>query len=471
MIYSSVINKPAQAVSDAIKKQVSGFSVVFSNFYGNLFDRLGVFVLPEFNLLKVRDALNAESIFRRVVDKYQEQIWKNGWKFKSKSSENVKYIDRRFKEIAEVTQIPTQILLERISRQIIQNSNCFIAKVRDKNASTGMERINLAGKKLKPVAGYFVQPAEYMQIRRNSVGKITGYKLEVDGQVSMEWDPEDMIHLTMHLQEGYSFGTPMIVPVLNDIAALRRVEQSSNVLVFQHAIPILHFLVGDEDETGTKDEIADLNQKITQMSVYGHLVTTNRVKVDVVGSGRESIDLTSILEYWKTRVLSGLGISSVGMGEADTSNRGTATTVVSEFQSTSASFQRAIILGVNEYMIKELLAEKGLNPLRITDAQMVCIHMPEIDLQNKISQENQIVFLYEHDAITEDEMRYELGREPISESQRDKMHLDVVTIPKAMASKGVVDGEFMLPSPETTNKVKPTNQHGTKTSPSRAKND
>jgi len=471
MIYSSAISNPIQGVSDAIKKQVAGFSVVFANFYGSLFDRLGVFVLPEFNLLKVRDALNAESIFRRVVDKYQEQIWKNGWKFKSKSTENVRYIERRFKEIAEVSQVPTQLLFERISRQVILNSNCFIAKVRDKNASTGNERVNLSGKKLKPVAGYFVQPAEYMQIRRNSNGKITGYRLEVDGNASVEWDPEDMIHITMHQQEGYSFGTPMIVPVLSDIAALRRVEQSANVLVFQHAIPILHFLIGDEDEPGTKEEIVDLNQKITEMSVYGHLVTTNRVKVDVVGSGRQSLDLTSILEYWKTRVLSGLGISSVGMGEADTSNRGTATTVISEFQSTSAAFQRCIALGINEFMIKELLAEKGINPIRLTDAQMVYIHMPEIDLQNKISQENQIVFLYEHSAITEDEMRYELGREPITNSQRDKMHLELIDIPKAMASKGVVDGEFMLPSPETTNKVKPTNQHGTKTSPSRAKND
>lgn len=476
MIQSSILEDEASKNPlDAITKRIPGFSVIFSNFYSTLFDRESLYTSPEFNLLKVRDTLNAESIFRRVVDKYQEQIWKNGWKFTGKSPENVKYIYRRFREIAEVTRIPTDDLFERMSRQLIMYSNCFVVKMRDRKASTGSRREDIGGGKLEPVAGYFPQPAEYMQVKRNKKGVVVAYKLVPEnGEKEIEWPAEDVIHIYMHRQEGYSFGTPMIVPVLSDISALRRVEQSANVLVFQHAIPILHFIVGDDNETGTSDEITDLNTKITEMSVYGHLVTTNRVKIDIVGSGKEALDVNNILEYWKTRVYSGLGISSVGLGESDTSNRGTATTVISEFQNTSASFQKRISLAINEFMIKELLAEKGINPLRMTDQQMVTIHLPEIDIDNKIADETHKVYLYEHNAITQDEMRIELGREPISDGDQKQTYNELVAIPKILAGKTIVDGEPIIDpvgSAATNNKLKPRNQHGTKKSPSLSKND
>jgi hypothetical protein len=421
----------------------------------------------EFDLTKVRDTVNGESIFRRVIDKYQEQIWNNGWKFVGKEKTNVNYINQRFKEISHVSGIPTGELFERITRQLVTYSNAFVVKVRNKDSSSGRIRRTTDGKKLFPVAAYFPQPAEYMQIQRDKKGKIKKYRLAIKPEI--EWPPEDVIHISIYRQEGYSFGTPMVAPVISDIAALRQVENSTNLMVFQHTIPILHFAVGTDDDPGEQDEITDVNLKVEDMATYGHLVTSNRVRIDIIGAGREMVDTIPILEYWKKRVYSGLGVSGVGLGETDTSNRGTATTVISEFHNTATHFQKKIANSLDEFFIKELLAEKGLNALRITDKQRVFIHLPEIDLDTKIKNETHLTFLYEHNAITEDEMRVELGREPLNDSEREETFLNRVAIPKLLASKGITfdeEGTALI-----NNLEQPTNQFGKKSAPTLPKND
>jgi len=453
------------SIRDVVKRRVAPITTVFTALTSFMAQIVGItkFIGAEYNLLKVRDTLNSESIFRRVADKYQEQLWNRNWKFVGRAPNNVEYIRKRFREIAEVSQIPTQELFERISKQLIVYSNVLLVKVRSENSSSGRERRDLNGKKLQPVAAYFPQPVEYMEIERDVKGKIKSYRLRTNPKVT--WRPEDVIHVAIHHQEGYSFGTPMVIPVLADIAALRQVEHSLNILVFQHAIPLLHFAIGSDENEGEADELTDLNTKIQEMPTYGHLVTTNRVKIEVIEAKGQMMDMTPILEYWKTRVLSGLGVSAVGLGEADTSNRGTATTVVSEFQNTATSFQRAVAAVINEHMIKELLAERGLSALRADDRRLVTIHLPEIDLMTLIKRETHQTYLWEHDTITAEELRVELGREPLSDDERKDTYLYRVAIPKILAKAG------LRATADTDNRNQPENQHGKKQSPDLPKND
>ena len=468
LIYSSR-GDSGGVTRDAVKRRVKPIHTIYTTLSSLASQLFGdsAFTGAEYNLLKVRDTLNAESIFRRVVDKYQEQIWKGEWKFVSKSLANVSYIKKRFREIAEVSEIPTQELFERISRQLIIYSNAFIVKVRNPDASTGRVRRDLSGKKLQPVAAWFPQPVEYMEIKRDvRTGKVKEYRLTTDPET--HWKPDEVIHFTLHRQEGYSFGTPMIIPVLSDIAALRQVEHSANILVFQHAIPLLHFSVGDDEDPGEKTEIDELNTTVQEMPTYGHLVTTNRVDITVIEAKHQATDMTPIMEYWKTRVLSGLGVSAVGLGEANTSNRGTATTVVEEFQNTAASFQRAIASLVGNYMIRELLAEHGISPIRIDENRVVSLFLPEIDLVNKIKAETHVMYKWEHNAITQEELRIGLGLEPLDDEEREDTYLHRVSVPLILAKAGLDEEPG---DPDTNNKQKPENQFGKKEGPTKALND
>jgi len=466
IIYSS----SNQVASDGIKRRVKPIRTIFttlSSLASQIFE--GTTTGPEYNLLKVRDTMNSESLFRRVVDKYQEQIWNGEWRFVGKSPANVRYISKRFREIAIVSQIPTQELFERISRQLIIYSNAFLVKVRSQNSSTGRVRRDISGKKLQPIAAWFPQPVEYMEIKRDANGKIVKYRLTTDP--NKWWNPEDVIHFTIHRQEGYSFGTPMVIPVLSDIASLRQIEHSSNILVFQHAIPLLHFSIGDDDDPGEAEEISQLNTNIQEMPTYGHLVTSNRVKITVIEAKRQVVDMTPILEYWKTRVLSGLGASAVGLGEASTSNRGTATTVVSEFQNTAASFQRAVATCVRDYMIFELLAENGISELRIDDNRKVSLYLPEIDLVNKIKADTHAIFKWEHNAITSSELRIALGQEPLKDIERHDTYLYRISLPQIIAKKTGSLESTEFGNKETNNKQQPENQFGKKEGPTSPLND
>lgn len=376
-----------------------------------------------------------------------------------------------------VTGVSTQDLFERISRQLITFSNCMVVKVRNKNSTSAHAYRTFDGKLRQPVAGYFVQPMEYMQIERDEAGNIKKYRLGSDPQ--KEWSPEDVIHLLVHKHEGYAFGTPMVVPVMDDILSLRQVEENLQVLVFQHAIPLYHFIIGTDSEEGHSEEIDELNVQLDQMPTYGSLTTTNRVNIQVLGAKRESMDLEPILEYWITRVLGGFGMSSVSFGRPDTANRGTATTVVKEFQTTTAMFQRVIKHSVEFYMIREILEEAGYNYLTLKDRDKVELYIPEVDLEEQIKREVHALYKYEHNSISENEMRVELGMDPVNDENRKAMYIWLVKVPLALV--GAMDEKlsdypnlaeiYGVGSKETNNKQQPTNQYGRKPVKSKPKND
>ncbi|MBN3585794.1 hypothetical protein JYB64_25730, partial [Algoriphagus aestuarii] len=90
-------------------------------------------------------------------------------------------------------------------------------------------------------------------------------------------------------------------------------------------------------------------------------------------------------------------------------------------------------LGIDNFIIHELLLEGGFDPIT-NPRDDVDFVFNEIDLDAKIKSENQAVFLYQHNAITEDEMRARIGKDPITD--RSKLYLNLVTIPRALATRG-----------------------------------
>jgi hypothetical protein len=99
--------------------------------------------------------------------------------------------------------------------------------------------------------------------------------------------------------------------------------------------------------------------------------------------------------------------------------------------------------------------------------------------------ENHSVFKYEHDTITESEVRELLGKDPITPEQRDDMYFEHVTKPRAIimavdepyTAEAKAGGAVAKVSKEekkkkdTNNREQPTNQHGTKTAKTSTKQD
>jgi hypothetical protein len=109
---------------------------------------------------------------------------------------------------------------------------------------------------------------------------------------------------------------------------------------------------------------------------------------------------------------------------------------------------------------------------------MVYFKFHDTDLDRRIKAETHTIYKYEHDAITEDEMREELGKDPITDVS--KMHYvlhgefettNQVTIAEAgAAARSAATAASGASKKATNNKQKPANQSGTKTSPKKSTN-
>ena len=149
--------------------------------------------------------------------------------------------------------------------------------------------------------------------------------------------------------------------------------------------------------------------------------------------------------------------------------------MTSEMSDRIKAIQRTIEFTINDFIIKELLMEGGYDPvLNVDDA--VFFKFKENELDNMIKAQNHAIYKFEHNAITEDEMRLELNMDPIADSDRAKLNREIAAELTMRTSTSSESGSSSSSSSgsgskkETDNKAKPTNQHVTKLSSKKSAN-
>ena len=280
---------------------------------------------PEYDLNQIAAVVDIDSYLRRAVEKYVELILKNGFEFVGKNPAAVMYVRKRFEQIAEVTNTPTVQLFDDICHQLVTYSNCFISKVRNDKASGGKRRTTFYGRELKPVAGYFVEDATSMLVAKDINGNILGYKQHIPGiEESPEWKPEDMVHIYFSRKKGLTFGTPLCYPVIDDIKALRKIEQNIEILSHQHTIPIVHYKIGTKELPWKPEEVIAVKSELESGAPYGCVVTTERHEIKGVDVNLNAEGTEQLAEVFKMRVYAGLGVSPMVMGDGAGTVRQTA---------------------------------------------------------------------------------------------------------------------------------------------------
>lgn len=427
---------------------------------------------PEFDLTEITNAYNTEAYVRQAVDKYIELMFKAGWDIVGKNANAVQYLRQRFDMMAEVTALPTDQLFIEMAEDLVKYSNAIVVKARAKDPSQLPPNVQVAGLGgAQPVAGYFPLNVTTMMVKRDKNGTVKGWQQEVEGaDRPVTFKPQDIVHIYYKREKGNGFGTPFLMPVLDDIRALRQAEENVLKLIYRNLFPYIHVQVGlpQEGQGATDPEIQRVQQDIESMDLEAGLVTSERVNIKPIAND-QIIDANPYLKYFEQRVFTGLGVSELMMGRGNTANRSTGDNLSGEFTDRVKAYQKVFSIFVQQFIIKELLMEGGFDPILNPDDNVEFI-FKEIDIDAKIKAENHAIYQYEHNAISEDEMRALLGRDPIADGEvRNKMHLAVVTIGTMQASAQFAPkpaaGTSSSGNKETDNKNKPTNQHGTKTSP------
>lgn len=458
----------------------------------------------EYDLPMIANAVQLDGILRRAVNIFVEHVLKNGYEFNSKNDKIQKHTIKRIKEIQNFTGISFAEILNQIVTQLVTYGNSYVVKVRKKDLSKFGKQYRLYGRENNPIVGLFVLDASTVEVGLNPQGYVVTYKQTIRGE-AREWDERDIIHFTYNKIPGTLTGQSQILPVLDDVRALRKLEEEIEILGFQYSIPLYLYKVGTKDIPAAPGELDSVSSEVTNMPAYGMLVVPGHHSIEIPTNNNSVMDIIKYVDHFKQRIYSGLGISPIAMGEADSANRATSEVLDVAMQTITKSYQQIIKSKLELEFIREILLDGNFNGI---DDEL-SFNFPEIDLENQIKKETHIVQLWQNNLITRTEARLAMDYEvnindadtflsvidiPKLEAQT-KMQIKVNSSKEASSGTGSSSGGVPnLPKPNaggtsvtkvthkitsppqsknsksTSNKNAPANQYGKKTRPKFVKN-
>lgn len=391
------------------------------------------FVPSEYNLSEISLIEDGESYVRQAFQKKTSLMFKEGEVFTGLNEETINYIKTRIRQIEYVTNIPWRTLLKQTGRELISKSNFFWVKVRKEKHSGG----KLGVQKKKPIAGYFPMGAENVFVKKDEFGRVIEYEQRLPGKKTKKFKPEDVIHFRCDVKPGFTFGTPRIIPVIPDIQALRRLEENVEILFYQTLFPVFQYKVGTETKPASTvtlpdgqvlDEVDYVRSLIQNMPSEGGIVTPERHNIEYIGANGQIPNYQNVLQYFKSRVLAGLGISAIDIGDGDTSNRATADSLSKALIDSVKDYQAVMEDIINSQVITELLLEGGFRFDPLVDENFVKIRFKEIDIEEQMKKNVNAQLLFNSDIWDINETREVTGKQPLEERQEDMMFTERQTV-------------------------------------------
>lgn len=439
------------------------------------FERTNIGEPCPYDLLEIGRSLDVEPFVANSVRKHRELILKRGIFVKSEDEELNDYLNQR---LFEVSLRSPQIFMETVREAItnlIKYHTAFIVIDRNEDLSTG-RKIRLYGKPLEPISAvYCVDPCYMRPVLSQNKKKVLKWVLisnetfETSSlespKIIGEWQDHDVICITMDRKSGFVYGTPYLLPVLDDIRALRKLEELSLIIPSKNTFNTIHVSVGTEDspakqfEDGTREE--DLvAQEISSLDEDAAIVTNERIKIEPIESIKEPIDLEPYLQYFQKRVLSGLRLADVDIGRGDSVNKSTAGTLSKAIEDACADYQKVFCDQLSWKLLLYLSMEGGFN---VNPDNFSCFQFPEINMESERANQNHGMTLAQSDLISESEYRKDfLGRKEMTEKQR-KDTIGERTFQKEMQ----VAAKAQAAKNAAKNKSQPRNQSGRKATKTR----
>ena len=430
-----------------------------------------------------------DSYTQIAINKYVDLIFKRGWFLKSHNPNAKEYIRRRLVIMAKATKQPTINVLKEITHSIVLYANGYRYLVK-MPFSEARKFTPVVDSSQDIIVGCFTMHPASMYIIRDSKNNIIKYQQRDIAQArenrrgihvipfhqpnGAEWpvyDPEIVMHSFINREPGYAFGLPSVSAVIDDINALRMLEEHAARLIYRELFPLRHVKVGLDQPGayGSAEEVTAIREEFSMIPYDGLFVSNERVNINESGMKNKALDPSPTLSYYEQRSFTGLGVSSVQMGR-DTSNRATADALTTEMHDRAESYQN-VISQDSELFFDMLLEEGGFDTM--DEFNKVYLEFPELELETIIKKNSDIVNRWINNTMTSEEMRKELGTDKLTEQQIQDLFVNVVSIPlveaqaaaKAAAQPGT--GSKAGTKKSSDNKVRPANQHKKRSGPKR----
>ena len=309
-----------------------------------------------------------------------------------------------------------------LSDQLIKFGNVFAVRARG-DLSTYFPSTLTPISSTQPIVGYYLIPTEQVKILRDKYNRPKSYMQQTDPLTYAPtdrdpvWTADRVIHLFFDRKPGRAFGTPFLANCLDDIVALRQMEEDIQNLVHRELFPLYKYVIGTADQPAEPEEIEKAAAEIENLRAEGGLILPYRHNVEVVGAAQTALDASKYLDHFKERVAIGLGVAPHHLGMTmNGGNRSMSERLDTAFYDRVKQFQKQFAEMVRLHIFNELLFEGGFDPIKNpyeTDISDRCyFKFAEIDVDTQVKKENHIIQKYVNSVITLTEARTELGIDP-----------------------------------------------------------
>lgn len=482
-----------KGLSKAMKVASLALGFQGTNYY---FNTRAIFERPTYDFERLMQAIDTDSYVKSAMSKYKDLFWKEGWEIVSENPEAVSYLAQRIDFMEIAMKRPFVDFLMEVSDQLFKYANAFIVKARGDLSDYFPDKLSpMTGD--MPVVGYYLIPTEQVRIFRDKHNKPKSYRQQTDPLTYMPlegnpvWTADKVIHLHLDRKTGRAFGTPFLINVLDDVIALRQIEEDIQNLVHRELFPLYKYKIGTAEQPAEPEEIQQAAIEIENLRAEGGLILPFRHDVEVIGSQGASLDASQYLNHFKERVAIGLGVAPHHLGMSlNGGNRSVTERLDVALYDRIKQYQKLFSEMIRLNVFNELLFEGGFdpitNPLETGVSDRCYFKFKEIDVDTQVKKENHIVQKFINNLITLDEARLELGYDSDVDTKntyasiQGDIQIDVATgTAKAQATNAPPDpktsdgqksapaGQRNLPSKKkgVGNAMRPINQNGRKTSP------
>ena len=426
--YSSA-PKINDSIANTVKPVLIGREITKSpvlSFFGprvNSVSNYTEFTPHEYDLYEYSRIIDTEAIVYKAFERKKSLMFKNGYLLTSDSDDNISYIKQRLKEFHYVSGKSFEGFVEELAYNLIMFHNAYVLMYRDLDKSTG-KSISVGDEEIEPLAALFNMPTESIERKLKDDGSVSRYKQKISYTKYRTFSPKIIRHLTYNKRPGFTMGTPPLEAVKDDIIALRRIEESVETLIYKSLFPIIHVKVGTETHPAItlrdgSSEVSAMSKVLKEIDDSGGVVTSERVEIKSIGAESMALRVESYLEYFKNRVMIGLGVSTTDLGIGDSSGKATGSIISQTLKEAVIDMQRVVARFITEEIFSDLLVESGKYKAKymIPEEDMVTLSFNSVDHDSQIKIESHWLNLANSKMISQSELRALIGKRPMSDDE------------------------------------------------------
>lgn len=236
-----------------------------------------------------------------------------------------------------------------------KSSNIINNKVKFENSIevTRKQDFKEKARRLKKIVGIKRLEPDYMQVVTDEYGNVVYFINTRESSQPVVLERWRVIHIKLDPLPGDAFGIGLVEGAIDDIAALRMVEDLQLQLIKHDIYPFRMFTCP------SNDIVLEVESKLAEQERFGDLVVPDGVKMEQSKIGNASQDLRALMKFYEEKIFMDLGVPMGMLIQGNGTNKSTAVVQSDSFNHNVYSLMNQIYL-VMEKFCKLVLLFDGI---------------------------------------------------------------------------------------------------------------